>query len=1019
MKTKFNFGRTFLLVLLCHSLAYVNAQKIEQSIYPPNLTYAFRFGHEVKVDDNTMLIVDRGYKPSSGNYSCGSIDDGAVHIYKRNNTTDPWPSSPSQTLVSETREGHFGQYTFIKNNTMIVTEERARVNGVWGTGKINYYKRYSPYTDFFLVDDVVAPANVTYFPSSGCTSNGNYVVALANSYEPNIHVYRISANTIDFVYSITGSSLYNIDNIAITDNDILILNKKDTNSVRLVKLNPTSFTDINTNALTLTNTFGLSNNIYSATLATEGNHVVLVAQGEKSGQNHYYLKSFDLSNETVQNVKNVLVPGFFSEENQYEIARNSIAFKHDDAIFVSFLRNQTPLSTLAFHYVESLDAYTYTGAVNIRHYTTQAGTPFKYLGANLNYDHGMAYDGENLYIGDPYDKTNEDFLPQGCAKPQGAVHIFNFEAPITTIGNFTRFTDMAYQAKSDNEFGYSVAIHDDYMIVGQQSDDDLPPSSTNDGIGRNSGAAYLYQKVSNEWKRISTFIDNEGDSYSLLGASVAINDAHLAVGAPRDRVNNQNSGSVLTATKVNGSFLTHQPLVTKITPPDHQNNANFGVDISLDGDILAVGAPEFGGSDDDGGSVYTYHWNGSTWVYDQKINALDSIPNQAEHFGTSVAVSGNIMIVGAIGKEATGSIYFFEKTGNNWVQTHKFTAPSSSGITRFGTRVALSGNYAVASDPTANSNDGFVQFYYYNGTQWVLEQSINGSLGLNRQFGASLAIEGDHAIISSAASVQLQKFERQGTTWVDQGITTVPGHSTAFYRSFGVDLDGDQIVVGKGAERLEGTTGQGAAYITSYASITGTTQDPFTVNVNTNEWNSGASVNVSITNNTSSVVNNWSVSFQWPNIAVTGSWNCVYSEYNDYRTFSNTTNNGGNGTIQPGSIASYGFNLSKTGTLVVPDYATVNNVTVPVLVNGNSKKGLETEIPSTNHFYPNPVEGNRINFTSSTITKASLHTLSGESVAELTISNGTAILPAIAKGMYILVLHQKDGETIREKFIKK
>ena len=66
---------------------------LSQTLFPPDLNVALRFGHDLELDGNTLVVADRGYKPSNPFQTCGAIDDGAVHIYKRSSPLSPWSST--------------------------------------------------------------------------------------------------------------------------------------------------------------------------------------------------------------------------------------------------------------------------------------------------------------------------------------------------------------------------------------------------------------------------------------------------------------------------------------------------------------------------------------------------------------------------------------------------------------------------------------------------------------------------------------------------------------------------------------------------------------------------------------------------------------------------------------------------------------------------------------------------------------------------------------------------------------
>ncbi|HUU98062.1 MAG TPA: FG-GAP repeat protein [Phycisphaerae bacterium] len=85
--------------------------------------------------------------------------------------------------------------------------------------------------------------------------------------------------------------------------------------------------------------------------------------------------------------------------------------------------------------------------------------------------------------------------------------------------------------------------------------------------------------------------------------------------------------------------------VAKLLADDGDYGDNFGYTVAVDGDVIAVGVPD----DEDLGN-----WSGSAYVFERdqsgswsqvgKLLASDGGP--LESFGASVAVSGNLILVG-------------------------------------------------------------------------------------------------------------------------------------------------------------------------------------------------------------------------------------------------------------------------------------------------------------------------------------------------------------------------------------
>lgn len=76
-----------------------------------------------------------------------------------------------------------------------------------------------------------------------------------------------------------------------------------------------------------------------------------------------------------------------------------------------------------------------------------------------------------------------------------------------------------------------------------------------------------------------------------------------------------------------------------------------------------------------------------------------------------------------------------------------------------------------------------------------------------------------------------------------------------------------------------------------------------------NNWGSGATASIEITNNGTSAINNWAVNWVYVNNRLSGSWNAVVSGSNPYTA----TNLNWNGNIQPGQKVSFGVQVNANG----------------------------------------------------------------------------------------------------------
>ena len=197
-------------------------------------------------------------------------------------------------------------------------------------------------------------------------------------------------------------------------------------------------------------------------------------------------------------------------------------------------------------------------------------------------------------------------------------------------------------------------------------------------------------------------------------------------------------------------------------------------------------------------------------------------------FGTSVAMDGDTLIVGAPRERNAenvirGAAYIFVRNGAGWTQQAKLV--SNAATTNFGFSVALSGDTAIVGahfeNIGSNSNQGAAYVFVRNGAIWTMEQKLVNSDGVpGSQFGYSVAIDGNTVLISAFAHriSNVEKgaayvFTKVNNTWTQQ-IQLTDGNGN-IYERFGnsVALDGDTAIIGAPFGRNEANVHNGVAYV--------------------------------------------------------------------------------------------------------------------------------------------------------------------------------------------------------------
>lgn len=187
----------------------------------------------------------------------------------------------------------------------------------------------------------------------------------------------------------------------------------------------------------------------------------------------------------------------------------------------------------------------------------------------------------------------------------------------------------------------------------------------------------------------------------------------------------------------------------RLTPADATSPSDFlfGDAVALDGNFALVGAPN-DSSPPTGlpGAAYVFDVNTGQQL--SKLTALDS--ELGDYFGYSVALNGNLALVGAKFSNASkGAAYLFNAmTGQ---QLHKFVRADSTIYSNFGDSVALNGSLALIGSPVT---DGAAYVFDLNSGQQLLR--IPAPPDADRaSFGQSVAIVGNKALVTAPNHSQL------------------------------------------------------------------------------------------------------------------------------------------------------------------------------------------------------------------------------------------------------------------------
>jgi uncharacterized RmlC-like cupin family protein len=272
----------------------------------------------------------------------------------------------------------------------------------------------------------------------------------------------------------------------------------------------------------------------------------------------------------------------------------------------------------------------------------------------------------------------------------------------------------------------------------------------------------------------------------------------------------------------------------KLTAPDGAAEDLFGSSVAISGETIVVGA-QFDDVEQtfttpiDQGSAYVFVRTGAAWALQQKLTASDG--TGLDQFGTSVAISGETIVVGAPGDDIgasqdQGSAYVFVRLGAVWTEQQKLTTSDGTEGDQYGSSVTISGETLVAGAPFddvgANQDQGSAYVFVRAGTNWTQQQKLTASDGaFNDRFAISVAISGETLVVGTPFNdigVNQEQgsayvFVRTGTVWALQQQLTAPNNIPFDEFGYSVAISGETIVIGAPFGDTTANPQQGPAYV--------------------------------------------------------------------------------------------------------------------------------------------------------------------------------------------------------------
>ena len=423
-------------------------------------------------------------------------------------------------------------------------------------------------------------------------------------------------------------------------------------------------------------------------------------------------------------------------------------------------------ATGAFFYQQAYLKASNTGGVGIG-----AEAMGDYLG------YSVAISGNTMVVGAP----GEDSNASGVNGNQNSNSLECAGAAYVFVRTGTTWSQQAYLKASNPDaydfFGDAVAISGDTIVVGADWEASAATGvngNQSDDSAAGAGAVYVFVRTGTTWTQQAYLKASNAESFDHFGRAVAISADTVIVGAEGERsdATGVNGNQHDEDASYSGAAYVFVRTGTTWTQQAYLKASNtgtgdaFGCSVAISGNTAVVGAvaedssasgvngPQANDSAANAGAAYVFVRTGTAWAQQAYLKASNA--GAGDHFGESVALSGDSLVVGASDEDSSavgvngnqtsnsapdsGAAYVFKRTGTTWTQQAYLKASTTHAGDAFGWAVALSGDTAAVGAALGGVG-GAAYVYTRSGSTWTHRAYVTASNpGTGDWFGRSIAV---------------------------------------------------------------------------------------------------------------------------------------------------------------------------------------------------------------------------------------------------------------------------------------
>ncbi len=365
--------------------------------------------------------------------------------------------------------------------------------------------------------------------------------------------------------------------------------------------------------------------------------------------------------------------------------------------------------------------------------------------------------------------------------------------------------------ETGDSFGSSSDIQGDVAVFSAHFSDEIAPEA---------GAVYVFRRGASGWQQEVKLTPADLAQDDNFGYSCSLDGDVLVISAPRHNAMGTQVGAVYVYRYDGNSWNQEQ----KLFPPTPLAFGRFGTDVSVSGDVIAVGRYRVVGGVL--GEVHLFRYNAGIWAIEDTVTGADSVVGDL--YAYSLDLDGDELVVGAYLDDTFGSMYFYRRNGSTWEFKQKVFAIDKQDGDLFSKGISMDGDVVVTGsnrEDQLGTDAGAAYVFRFSGSEWVHEQKLLASDGrVMDRFGTHIAVNDGLIVVGSrlddhvggvdAGSAYIFRYD--GSSWTERRKLIGSDSAAGDWAGHTVATDGRSVLMNSPLHSHPSTPTSGTSYLYSF-----------------------------------------------------------------------------------------------------------------------------------------------------------------------------------------------------------